>query len=658
MRAHEPRGQVFVILALVMVILLGFAGVAVDIGRQNAERRHVQTAADAAALAACRELIAGGTDSDAANAANEVAMANLAGSPSGTTATIATPPAYADEDGNGMIEADELVSGIVVASTTIRVAITSSVDTALARVVGVPTLEAGARAMCQLQGGPEVPLVVRRYTDPPGPGGGFVDHVATAATSGDAGVDMLDPRGYSGRVPASEAAPGPTFDIYGPGSKAVNDSSFRGFIALDVRNFETVSSRQYYNGVTAGTNPNTLKDMQGEYLVNGYRGPAFPAVSVPPTGATQVAVMSGNSTSFVVHQFDDAYAVGDRIMLAVYDGTVMSIPDFAIVPPTEILLPSTTVAPAAGPTIRVSRNGAFTSTVTLELTGDPYAATIGHPELDILPDPSVTPPAPGTMSAPTWTPNVFAPSTGGTNVTMTGMQTDTIPPGIYAVWIEGESGNPYYQRRRVSVPVRVQTDANGDGDYTDAGDVRVTRDFSLDNSVVDGSTAVLGGTINLPLRVSTGGGTANWGSGPLAETNVELSWDTDSFTTCSLGTASLGMGSIGISPGLVTPTTGTGAASTLTINTAGLSQGCYMFTLRAHGTNSDGQPVTHLETVRFTVAATTASGEYVDIIGFAVFEIDAIGANSISGHAVSAIHANPHDPGLRRAQRARLQPWS
>ena len=196
---EEPRGQVFVILTILLVILLGFAGVAIDIGRQNAERRHTQTAADAGALAACRELIEGGTDADAETAARQVALANLQGSPAGATATIDTPATYADEDGSGAIEGDELVSGIVVAGTSVRVAITSTVETALARVVGVPTLEAGARARCELQGGPEVPLVVRRYTDPPGPGSGFVDHVATASTSDDGAVDPSDPRGYAGR---------------------------------------------------------------------------------------------------------------------------------------------------------------------------------------------------------------------------------------------------------------------------------------------------------------------------------------------------------------------------------------------------------------------------------------------------------------------------
>ena len=76
---------------------------------------------------------------------------------------------------------------------------------------------------------------------------------------------------------------------------------------------------------------------------------------------------------------------------------------------------------------------------------------------------------------------------------MNDFQTNTVPPGIYTVWLEGESGNPYYQRRRVAVPVRIQKDANGDGDYNDAGDVKTTRDFSLINSVLDGSTPTLGG---------------------------------------------------------------------------------------------------------------------------------------------------------------------
>jgi Flp pilus assembly protein TadG len=657
-RRDAERGQVLVIVALIIVVLLGFAGIAIDVGRQVAERRHVQTAADAGALAACRALIAGDTDGDAAADATMVASANLQHSPASGTATIASPARYEDQDGSGTIDADELVSGIVIAGTTVRVAIESTVDTTLARVVGIGSLDTGARARCSLQGGPAVPIVARRYTSPPGPGSGFVDHVATAATSGLGRVDPTNPRGYDVRTPASEAAPGPVFAIYGPGAKATNDSSFRGFIALDVRNFEDVNSRVYYNGVTAGTNPNTLKDKEGEYLITGYPGPAFPAVSSPADGSTQVAVLSGNSSSFVTGNFGDGYHAGDRVMLAVYNGTVMEIPDFALAPPSEISLPSTTGSPVNGPTATVTRNSAFASTVTLTMAGDHGSTTLGHPEWDLIPTPPVSPPTAGHMNQPTFTPNVFVPSTGGTNVPMTAFRTSGIPPGIYTVWIVGESGDPYYQMRRVPVPVRIQTDANADGDYNDAGDIKATRDFSLISSVLDGSTGSLGGTITLPLRVSTGTGTADWGAGPSAETNVDLSWDTDSLTSCSLDPEPLGFASIGVSPASVMPSAGTGTASTLTITTTGLSQGCYLFTLRAHGTNSDGQPVTHLAKVRFTVATTTSSGQYVDIIGFAVFQINSVGSNDITGHAVTGIYADPNDSMLRRAQRARLLPWS
>ena len=58
------------------------------------------------------------------------------------------------------------------------------------------------------------------------------------------------------------------------------------------------------------------------------------------------------------------------------------------------------------------------------------------------------------------------------------------------------------------------------------------------------------------------------------------------------------------------------------------------------------------------VAGFALPGNYVDIIGFAVFEVDQITSNDILGHAVSGVHADPNDPALRRAQRARLVPWS
>jgi hypothetical protein len=171
-----------------------------------------------------------------------------------------------------------------------------------------------------------VPIVARRYQNPPDPGPDFRDHVA-AWNSQAGGVDPDDPRGYDGRAPASEASPGPEFQIYGPDSKATNASWYHGFIALDVRDFIDSMSRKYYNGADDTMSSNDLKIQHQAYLTKGYPGPAFPAVTNPPTGATQVGVMSGVSAGHVTQPFQNGYADGDRVMLAVYDGTVMRIRD-------------------------------------------------------------------------------------------------------------------------------------------------------------------------------------------------------------------------------------------------------------------------------------------------------------------------------------------
>jgi len=85
---RSERGQVLVVVALALVVLLGAAAFTVDLGRRGAEERYLQNAADAGALAACNALIDGATDSSAMQAARAVAAANLADSPAGSGATI------------------------------------------------------------------------------------------------------------------------------------------------------------------------------------------------------------------------------------------------------------------------------------------------------------------------------------------------------------------------------------------------------------------------------------------------------------------------------------------------------------------------------------------------------------------------------------------
>ncbi|MEP6680493.1 MAG: Tad domain-containing protein [Chloroflexota bacterium] len=638
--AVEPRGQVLVMFAVMLVVLLAMAGLTIDVGRAIAERRHVQTAADAGALATCRELIAGASQSAAAQVGREVTLANLTHSPAGAQATMAAygSPLYASAHAG---DPSFLRSGLLISDSSVRVAVESVVETFLARVVGVGTLETGAQAQCGFDALPAIPVIARRYTNSPGPGGGFVDNVSTAATSANGQVDATNVMGYDGRTPASLSQPGPDFELYGPGSKANNDSSFRGFIALDVRNFATISSRVYYNGVSAGTQPNTLKAKEADYLLGKYYpGPDFPPVVTPPDPNDQVAVLSGESASQVVHNFDDVYSVGDRVLLTVYDGTVMTIPDFSITPPSEIVVPAT--GTSTGPDFTVSRNKEFSSTVTLYLRGDHAGGAI-NPAWDLIPVAGTAAPAAGEMNEPTFTPQTFIPATQGTRVGMTGLKTNAAPVGIYTIWLEGLSGNPYFQTRRQPVPVRVGGAA---------------RDFSLTYSSLYADIAAIGGGAALPIRVTTATGSSGWGTG----SSVALSVDASSFETCGHTAAAIAPGQLTLSAPSVTPTATNqpakaAAVSTLNINSAGLAAGCYSFNLRGTGTNGAGQPVVHLASVSFTVATSTSSGSYVDIIGFAAFEITDIGANNITAHAISAVYANPADQGLRSVQVARLLPW-
>lgn len=662
---HRERGQVLVIFTVGLVALLGFAALAVDVGRLVAERRHVQNAADAGVLAACQKLIDGATESDAAQAGRDVALINLAGSPAGGSATIAAVGSPEYEDGQPS-DPPYLVSGVLIETHTevmgtsvtvykrARLAIESTVATTLARAVGIDSLDTGARARCGMEGGPTVPIVARRYTNSPGPNSPdcpaagqstFVDFLATEATSTCGAVDETNVLGYGGRTAASEAQPGPIFSLYGPDSKASNDASFRGFIAVDIRNFASATSRKYYNGVTSGTNANTIKQKEGEYiLARYYPGPAFPPVVTPPDPNSQVAVLSGNDTAMVVGNFDDVYRVGDLMVLAVYGGAVKTIPDFSINPPTNVNLPATTATPTDGPSFTVSRNDAFDGSVELHLHGDGNAPAATDNIVDEAAGTGT--PASGKINQPTWDPPAgssddFRPSRRGTVVTMRSFLSSAVNPGIYTAWLEGHSSFPYNTTRRHPVAVRI------------GGAV---RDFSLGNSVTAGQTDTLGGTVSMDLYVSTAktSDATNWGS-------------TTSAVTLSVDTATLPPG-LTVAPTFsanpVVPTVPSkpgnpfGTKSVLTINTSGLAAGTYDFIVRAKGTNGAGQPATHVLPVEFSVVNVPSGGSYVDITGFAVFKVTDITANGIEGRAISALTASSEDWALHRAHRARLIPWN
>jgi hypothetical protein len=275
--------------------------------------------------------------------------------------------------------------------------------------------------------------------------------------------------------------------------------------------------------------------------------------------------------------------------------------------------------------------------VELTLVGDEDAL---DPADNILPIPGTAAPAAGKMNEPVFNPDNFFFGAGQMtrSVAMEDFSTNAVAPGIYTVWVIGESNVPYKGRRH-PVPVYVGG---------------ATRGFHLANSSLSASAAAYGDTVTYTIRVRNDG----WSTGGSAST-VALSWDPGSLTNCILNpiTPPAGM-TVAFSAPAVTPGVGQGTPSTMTVDTDGLASGCYLFTVRAHATNGDGQPVTRLATATLYVVAEPTDGEYVEIIGFAAFEIDNIVSNTITGRAISPICADPDCAELRAVQRARLIPWS
>src|SRR5438067_5137762 len=111
---RSERGQVIMLAALLLPLLLGMAALAVDVGSYSAHRRNLQNAADAIALAAARDL---------PNAANAQTTANV----------------YAAK--NGIDPADMTVTvipqGGSVTNPTVRVAVQKSHSFAFIGALGV-----------------------------------------------------------------------------------------------------------------------------------------------------------------------------------------------------------------------------------------------------------------------------------------------------------------------------------------------------------------------------------------------------------------------------------------------------------------------------------------------------------------------------------------
>jgi hypothetical protein len=639
---RQQRGQVLVIFALGLVALLAAAGFAFDIGRFYSERRALQNAADAAALAAANSLIGGGSTTDADSQARAILATNLAHGPNGIVAALPpATPVYAD---GGAGDPRQLVNGILISGGDVRVAIQNTIPYTFGRVVGLSNSVIGAQAHVVLDGN-LLPIAVRRYINGSGPNLGATspcpndpsEFISTFSTADTAclGTDVdatqrTDPSpgaAFDSLNPGSNSSQhGPVVQILGQGAQPNNGADFRGFVALDIRNFQTVDSQLYYNGVTPSTNAPTLKSMEAGWIsAGGYPGPMFPPVISPPDPNDQVAIMPGNTTGISIDAVSARFAPGDTVLVAVYPGQVMSIPDFTLDTPNPISLdPSGTLVNAGS--FRVGRNQSFSGTVTLSTLPD--ANDPANPLLmnQITGSPPIT-----------YSPEPISPSLGaGTPVSMSNITTSGAAPGIYALWVKGEAGSPYLTTKYAPLAVQVGTVAR---DFT------VQTDVSMVTSAGAGFPAVLSVAIN------------NAQSDALGGPGVHLSLE--GLAGPLPAGVSATFSSITVMP--LSKNDQKSVSSTVSIDPGGLAMGTYTFVIRATWTNgeSPATSVTHLIPFTFTVGTSGSTGNqsYVDINGFAVMRIAAIDSNTVSAYAITPVIADMNDPALRRGQVARLVPW-
>ena len=642
---REQRGQVLVIFALGLVALLAAAGLAFDIGRFYSERRSLQNAADAAALAAANSLIRGGTTDDADAEARAILATNLAHGPNGIVAPLPpSTPVYAD---GGAGDPDKLINGILISGGDVRVAIQNTVPYTFGRVVGLSSSVIGAQARVRLQGN-LLPIAVRQYLNLPGPNAGatapcvinpgtFIDVFATEwnsclGTDSDPGPRFVADAPNAGAAfdattPDSDPTHhGPIVEILGQGAQPNGTSDFRGFIALDIRNFAAVGTQTYYNQVTSGTQANTLKAMEAGWITaGGYPGPMFPPAITPPDPNDQVAVMSGNATGISIDSLERRFVPGNAILVAVYPGQVMAIPDFTLGTPPLLALPETGTV-ANGGSFRVGRNQAFTGQValsTLADTNDPSNPMVLTPPTLLGSDPIE------------YDPNPVTPSLGsGTSVSMKNITTSGAAPGIYALWVKGQAGSPYLTTKYEPLAMVVGSVGRDFGISSDVSSQTVTSGapavFRI--AVKDAQTQAFGGSVALSLEGLNsplpGGVTASFS----AATVTPLDKKSKLYS------------------------------STLAVGTTGLSNGTHRFIVRVTGLNDESTPrsVTRLYPIDITIGDGTTSGsdEYVDIVGFAVMRIATTDSNTVSAYAITPVIADPNDPALRRGQVARLVPWN
>lgn len=186
-RRRGESGQTLVLVAVLLVVLLGFAALAIDIGSLYGERRRMQNAADGAALAGVEELCVwrGGTQESAESAA--IAMAQDYASRNGADWAIPVPTVNSNIDVTLKVTAGRTSNTLfaaVLGPTTAEVAATASA-TCESPYSGIPMfpLTIKQQQWDNVNCGETVYITVAHETPDPCPTGCDCSHVFTGAST-------------------------------------------------------------------------------------------------------------------------------------------------------------------------------------------------------------------------------------------------------------------------------------------------------------------------------------------------------------------------------------------------------------------------------------------------------------------------------------------
>ena len=649
--ARDDAGQTVVLVALMFTVLMGFAALGIDVGRFYSERRYVQDAVDAAALA-CAYSFGHGGDNIAAWAAGDAILQNrnLNANPLGLGKLPYS--AQGSETYDGIVDPHNLISGILPVTTNgrgCRVAITVDVPTFLIKILSpsLNTIKMTTQGYAKSKGG-MLPTVVTRYANPPGPAAIDTANQFHDRTMAEGQDWQCSTTSTAFCTVASEADPGREFVIFGQAAKATNDASFRGYIGLDIRDFTTVDGsgnliHEAYNYVPPDVTVNVLKDYESSWILDSsYPGPDICDVVIGSfQPCAQIAVINGSSSGQFVTDYETRFDVGDLIMLQMYDGTVKTVPDFNITSGT-LLLP---------------QNGTATSSVIYTMSPQ-FALSGAQVTTTLIPDNgTMTTDGGGTlltnpflngcavMSSPAFSANPTLPNQSTYTQVWNTITTTGCDKGIFQAWLRGTSSAPYTSRvHETLVNINVGSQA---------------RDFSLASSDAYESIAGPGTQADYLIHTTT----ANSGSTKWTGSNLlTLSWAKCPTTTdTSILPPEVMVCGIDGNFGTTTVTNvDPGEDHTFNVQTfLARSNEVYKGWIRETGLDDvTNKRVTHLLEVTLEVGVVAGgTSQYVDVLGYTVFKITAITSNDVSGRAVSGVYTDPDDIAVSAGKKIGLVPW-